>query len=168
MVPRGATEGPLRVNSDVLEATSTTEAGAITKVLAAARIGTDLPDREGLRELLQRALGRGYVLASELNELHDPLIDEEDADAWVDRVSAAARGGPLVGVFDRRENHPAQGVGVTGGDDASAVEFLDHLRDLAVLRTDEDDGSRGGEDSEQLARNHHARPARQHATWCRN
>ena len=46
------------MNGDVLDGTSTTEAGAITSVLAAARAGTDLPDREGLRDLLQRALGR--------------------------------------------------------------------------------------------------------------
>ena len=125
------------MNSDVLEATSTTEAGAITKVLAAARIGTDLPDREGLRELLQRALGRGYVLASELNELHDPLIDEEDADAWVDRVSAAARDGGLMVIEDGAGDAPPAPTPLSLSTD-SVRQYLNGIGRVDLLTAEEE------------------------------
>ena len=125
------------MNSDVLEATSTTEAGAITTVLAAARIGTDLPDREGLRELLQRALGRGYVLASELNELHDPLIDEEDADAWVDRVSAAARDGGLMVIEDGAGDAPPAPTPLSLSTD-SVRQYLNGIGRVDLLTAEEE------------------------------
>ncbi len=91
------------VNADVLDATSTTEATAVTTVLVAARGPDDAADREGLRELLQRATGRGYVLASELHELHDPLTDPAD---WVDQCSAAARDSGLMVIEDGAGDAP--------------------------------------------------------------
>jgi len=59
--------------------------------------------RQGLSELLQRAVGRGYVLASELTELHDPLTDPED---WVETVSAGARDAGLVVIDDAAGDAP--------------------------------------------------------------
>ncbi len=125
------------MNSDVLDATSTTEAGAVTTVLAAARAGTDLPDREGLRELLQRALGRGYVLASELHELHDPLIDDEDADAWVDRVSGAARDGGLMVIEDGAGDAPPAPTPLSLSTD-SVRQYLNGIGRVDLLTAEEE------------------------------
>ncbi|MFT6942831.1 MAG: hypothetical protein ACJA2F_001026, partial [Nitriliruptoraceae bacterium] len=55
------------MNIDMLETTSGSESIAVANVLAAARGESELVDRDGLRTLLQRATGRGYVLASELH-----------------------------------------------------------------------------------------------------
>ncbi len=125
------------MNSDVLEATSTTEAGAITTVLAAARAGTDLPDREGLRELLQRALGRGYVLASELHELHDPLVDDEDADAWVERMSGAARDGGLMVIEDGAGDAPPAPTPLSLSTD-SVRQYLNGIGRVELLTAEEE------------------------------
>ncbi len=46
-----------------------------------------LADSSNLAELLDRAAGRGYVLLSEIAELHDPLIQP---DSWVDDVARLA------------------------------------------------------------------------------
>jgi RNA polymerase sigma factor (sigma-70 family) len=45
-------------------------------------------ERAALAELLERAAGRGYVLLSEIAELHDPMVQSE---AWVDEIADAAR-----------------------------------------------------------------------------
>ncbi|MGH3443378.1 MAG: sigma-70 family RNA polymerase sigma factor [Nitriliruptorales bacterium] len=43
----------------------------------------EIPGDLALTELFERAAGRGYVLLSELTDLHDPLVQP---DAWVDDV----------------------------------------------------------------------------------
>jgi RNA polymerase sigma factor (sigma-70 family) len=91
------------VNTDLLGTTTKSEATAVTQVLAAARGPDETTDREGLRELLQRAVGRGYVLASDLLELHDPLTDPED---WVEQCAAAARDGGLMVIEDGAGDAP--------------------------------------------------------------
>jgi len=125
------------VNTDVLEATSTTEAGAITKVMAAARAGSDLPDREGLRELLQRALGRGYVLASELHDLHDPLTDTEDPEVWVERVGAAARDGGLMVIDDGAGDAPPAPTPLSLSTD-SVRQYLNGIGRVDLLTAEEE------------------------------
>ncbi|HEX2027323.1 MAG TPA: sigma-70 family RNA polymerase sigma factor [Nitriliruptorales bacterium] len=44
--------------------------------------------RPELQELLDRGIQRGYVLLSELDELHDALVDDDD---WVDAIAQRAR-----------------------------------------------------------------------------
>ncbi len=88
---------------ELLETTSSTESSVVVRVMRAARTDADVQEREGLRELLQRATGRGYVLASELQELHDPLTDTSD---WVELVSSAARDGGLVVIEDGAGDAP--------------------------------------------------------------
>jgi RNA polymerase sigma factor (sigma-70 family) len=62
----------------------------------AALTGADL-DRPGLTELLGRAAGRGYVLLTEVHDLHDPLEDPAD---WPDRFAAIVRDSGLEVVDD--------------------------------------------------------------------
>ncbi len=45
-------------------------------------------DRAGLGDLLDRAAGRGYVLLTEIHDLHDPL---QDPPSWPDEVAETAR-----------------------------------------------------------------------------
>ncbi len=47
----------------------------------------DTTEPSALVELLERAAGRGYVLLSEINDLHDPLVQPE---TWVDDVAQVA------------------------------------------------------------------------------
>jgi RNA polymerase sigma factor (sigma-70 family) len=53
--------------------------------------------REGLKDLLGRAAGRGYVLLSEIHDLHDPV---EHPASWPDDVATAARDAGLEVVED--------------------------------------------------------------------
>jgi RNA polymerase sigma factor (sigma-70 family) len=53
--------------------------------------------REGLKDLLTRATERGYVLLSEIHDLHDPV---EDPASWPDEVATSARDGGLEVVDD--------------------------------------------------------------------
>jgi RNA polymerase sigma factor (sigma-70 family) len=54
-------------------------------------------DRPGLTELLGRAAGRGYVLLSEIHDLHDPLGDAGD---WPERFAGTVRDSGLEVVDD--------------------------------------------------------------------
>jgi RNA polymerase sigma factor (sigma-70 family) len=54
-------------------------------------------DRAGLKELLTRSAERGYVLLSEIHDLHDPV---EDPATWTDDVATAARDAGLEVVED--------------------------------------------------------------------
>ncbi len=49
---------------------------------------TDAPDIPLLSELMERGASRGYVLLSELTELHDPLVHSQ---GWVDDTAQTAR-----------------------------------------------------------------------------
>jgi RNA polymerase sigma factor (sigma-70 family) len=53
--------------------------------------------RTGLADLLERGTGRGYVLLSEIHELHDPL---EDGGEWPDRLARTVRDAGLEVVDD--------------------------------------------------------------------
>ncbi|MBW3577382.1 MAG: sigma-70 family RNA polymerase sigma factor [Actinobacteria bacterium] len=54
-----------------------------------------------LAELLERAAGRGYVLLSELHELHDPLTQPE---SWVEEMAQSVRDRGLQVVDDLSES----------------------------------------------------------------
>ncbi|MFA9446820.1 RNA polymerase sigma factor RpoD/SigA [Egicoccus sp. AB-alg6-2] len=56
-----------------------------------------IADRTGLQELWSQAAGRGYVLLSEIHDLHDPLEDPEN---WPDEVATIARDAGLEVVDD--------------------------------------------------------------------
>ncbi|MTV24270.1 sigma-70 family RNA polymerase sigma factor [Nitriliruptoraceae bacterium ZYF776] len=62
-----------------------------------AQLDETVTGRVGLRALIDRAAGRGYVLASEIHDLHDPL---EDGPGWPDQVAATARDAGLEVVDD--------------------------------------------------------------------
>jgi RNA polymerase sigma factor (sigma-70 family) len=53
-----------------------------------------------LADLLERAAGRGYVLLSELTDIHDPLVQ---ADSWVDDIAQLVREQGLQVVDDLTE-----------------------------------------------------------------
>jgi RNA polymerase sigma factor (sigma-70 family) len=54
-------------------------------------------DRAGLREVLERGAGRGYVLVSEIQELHDPV---DDGPTWADDVARNVRDAGIEVVDD--------------------------------------------------------------------
>jgi hypothetical protein len=52
-------------------------------------VGSDtVTGRAGLKELFDRAAGRGYVLLTEIHDLHDPV---EDPPSWPEEVATTAR-----------------------------------------------------------------------------
>jgi RNA polymerase sigma factor (sigma-70 family) len=122
------------MNIDMLETTSGTESVAVSKVLAAARGESEAVDREGLRALLQRATGRGYVLASELHELYDPL---NDADDWDATVSRAARDGGLTVIEDGAGDAPPPPISLSLTTD-SVRQYLNGIGRVELLTAQEE------------------------------
>ena len=59
--------------------------------------GDTIRDRAGLRDVLERGAGRGYVLVSEILQLHDPVEDGAD---WPDAVARTVRDAGLEVVDD--------------------------------------------------------------------
>jgi RNA polymerase sigma factor (sigma-70 family) len=122
------------MNIEMLETTSGTESIAVSQVLAAARGESDAGDREGLRTLLQRATGRGYVLASELHELYDPLNDAGD---WEAAVSIAARDGGLAVIEDGAGDAPPPPIALSLTTD-SARQYLNGIGRVELLTAEEE------------------------------
>jgi RNA polymerase sigma factor (sigma-70 family) len=60
-------------------------------------VSQGVADRAGLKELLTRSAERGYVLLSEIHDLHDPV---EDPATWTEDVARAARDAGLEVVED--------------------------------------------------------------------
>jgi RNA polymerase primary sigma factor len=122
------------MNIDMLETTSGSESIAVANVLAAARGESELVDRDGLRTLLQRATGRGYVLASELHEMYDPLNDPGD---WEATVSTAARDGGLAVVEDDDGDAPPPPMSLSLTTD-SVRQYLNGIGRVELLTAQEE------------------------------
>lgn len=86
-----------------IESGTTTDVAVVQRVTRIASRHVEGGEREGITELLQRAVGRGYVQVSELHELHDALTDPAD---WPDVVAAAARDAGLVVIDDGAGDAP--------------------------------------------------------------
>lgn len=86
-----------------VDAEAVLEADAVASVLEVARNGTAATHREGLRELVERGASRGYLLSSELHDLHDPLQDPPD---WVETTSSGARDAGLMVIDDTAGDAP--------------------------------------------------------------
>jgi RNA polymerase sigma factor (sigma-70 family) len=93
-------------------------------------------NRAGLRDLLGRGVGRGYVLLSEIHELHDPL---EDAANWPEQVARAVRDSGLEVVDDLTDDET--GVASTppsaGGADG-VRQYLNAIGQVPLLTAEEE------------------------------
>jgi RNA polymerase sigma factor (sigma-70 family) len=91
--------------------------------------------RTGLKDLFERAAGRGYVLLTEIHDLHDPL---EDPPSWPDEVATAARDAGLEVVDDLTgdaEPSPmASGTSTTDG----VRQYLNSIGRVALLTAEEE------------------------------
>ncbi len=77
----------------------------------------DVTERTGLREVLTRGSGRGYVLLSEILELHDPV---DDGPSWAEQLARRIRDSGLEVVDDLEDGTeappvPAENTGTTDG-----------------------------------------------------
>jgi RNA polymerase sigma factor (sigma-70 family) len=88
-----------------------------------------------LRDLFERGTQRGYILASELHELHDPLTDEPD---WVDEAAEHARrfGMQIVDDLTVDGEHPAPAPLSASTD--SVRQYLDGIGRTELLTPEEE------------------------------
>jgi RNA polymerase sigma factor (sigma-70 family) len=77
-------------------------------------------DRAGLREVLERGAGRGYVLVSEIQELHDPV---DDGPSWADDVARNVRDAGIEVVDDLDDG---DGTGPVSTPTASTTDGVRH------------------------------------------
>jgi RNA polymerase sigma factor (sigma-70 family) len=96
--------------------------------------GTDLT-RAGLHELLTRATGRGYVLLSEIHDLHDPLTD---GDGWPDALARAVRDGGLEVVDDLGDDATSDGPVELPVSTDSVRQYLNSIGRVALLTPEEE------------------------------
>jgi RNA polymerase sigma factor (sigma-70 family) len=94
-----------------------------------------LAGRAGLTELLERAAGRGYVLLSELHELHDPL---EDPPGWVERAGRAAGDTGLVVVDDLAGDPEVPAPSPLALSTDSVRQYLNTIGQVALLDAEEE------------------------------
>ncbi len=99
------------------------------------RIAADL-DRAGLRDLLDRGSSRGYVLASELHDLHDPVEDPPD---WVDRLTVVVRDGGIEVVEDLDDGSSGPAPALATGSTTDGVRhYLNAIGRVALLTAEEE------------------------------
>ncbi|MFA9430568.1 sigma-70 family RNA polymerase sigma factor [Egicoccus sp. AB-alg2] len=92
-------------------------------------------DRSGLQELWSRATGRGYVLLSEIHDLHDPL---EDAADWPDEVANAARDAGLEVVDDLTDDVAPPPASVLTATTDGVRQYLNAIGRVALLSAEEE------------------------------
>jgi RNA polymerase sigma factor (sigma-70 family) len=91
--------------------------------------------RAGLKDLFERAAGRGYVLLTEIHDLHDPL---EDPPSWPEDVATAARDAGLEVVDDLTgEVEPPQSTAGTSTTDG-VRQYLNSIGRVALLTPEEE------------------------------
>lgn len=92
--------------------------------------------RTGLTDLVQRGRSRGYVLASELAELHDPLQDGAD---WTERVARVLGDVGVEVVDDLDAEEPARPPeGPTPSTTDGVRQYLNAIGRIALLTAEEE------------------------------
>ena len=86
-------------------------------------------------ELLERGAARGYVLLSELVELHDPLTQPDD---WVDTTAQRARDLHLQVVDDLTEDEDRPDVIAIGGSADSTRQYLNEIGRTPLLTAEDE------------------------------
>ncbi|MDX1620331.1 MAG: sigma-70 family RNA polymerase sigma factor [Nitriliruptorales bacterium] len=94
-----------------------------------------LPAKDGLAELLQRGASRGYVLLSELHDLHDPLTD---ADGWVEEAAQFARDRGMQVVDDLTDDDDPPPPSPLAASTDSVRQYLNAIGRVALLTPEEE------------------------------
>ena len=99
-------------------------------------MGSDtVTGRAGLKELFDRAAGRGYVLLTEIHDLHDPL---EDPPSWPEEVATTARDAGLEVVDDLTGDvEPPPSTAGTSTTDG-VRQYLNSIGQVALLTAEEE------------------------------
>jgi RNA polymerase sigma factor (sigma-70 family) len=101
-------------------------------------LGTQgVADRAGLKDLLSRSAERGYVLLSEIHDLHDPV---EDPSTWPDDVARAARDAGLEVVEDLSDGSdpsPSLSAVMTASTDG-VRQYLNAIGRVPLLTAEEE------------------------------
>ena len=91
--------------------------------------------REGLRELLERAAGRGYVLLTEIHELHDPV---EDGAGWPEDVATMSRDAGLQVVDDLASDGEGAVDLVIGSTTDGVRQYLNAIGRVPLLSAEDE------------------------------
>ncbi|MEX2503888.1 MAG: sigma-70 family RNA polymerase sigma factor [Egicoccus sp.] len=94
-----------------------------------------MADRTGLSDLWSRAAGRGYVLLSEIHDLHDPL---EDAATWPDEIATIARDAGLEVVDDLTDDVPPPPSSLLTATTDGVRQYLNAIGRVALLTAEEE------------------------------
>ncbi|MFO7960345.1 MAG: sigma-70 family RNA polymerase sigma factor [Nitriliruptoraceae bacterium] len=96
----------------------------------------DVRERAGLGELLTRGSERGYVLLSEIHDLHDPI---QDAEGWPDDVATAARDRGIEVVDDLTDEAIAPPETANAGSTTDGVrQYLNAIGRVELLTAEEE------------------------------
>jgi RNA polymerase sigma factor (sigma-70 family) len=96
----------------------------------------DVRERAGLGELLTRGSERGYVLLSEIHDLHDPI---QDAEGWPDEVATAARDRGIEVVDDLTDDAVAPPESTSAGSTTDGVrQYLNAIGRVELLTAEEE------------------------------
>jgi len=111
---------------------------------ATVRIGCDEDEINGvsevilttdLTELFERANARGYVLLSELHELHDPLVQSE---TWVDENAQAARDQGIEVIDDLVEDVDRPEASPLSASSDSVRQYLNEIGRTELLTAEQE------------------------------
>jgi RNA polymerase sigma factor (sigma-70 family) len=90
----------------------------------------------GLRELLARAAERGYLLLTEIHDLHDPV---EDSEAWPEEVATEARDRGLEVVDDLTDEPGPPEPGLVAPSTTDGVrQYLNAIGQVDLLTAEEE------------------------------
>ena len=93
-------------------------------------------ERAGLGELLTRGSERGYVLLSEIHDLHDPI---QDPDGWPDEVATEARDRGIEVVDDLTDDAVAPPESTSTGATTDGVrQYLNAIGRVELLTAEEE------------------------------
>jgi RNA polymerase sigma factor (sigma-70 family) len=96
----------------------------------------DVRERAGLGELLTRGSERGYVLLSEIHDLHDPI---QDAEGWPDEVATVARDRGIEVVDDLTDDAVAPPESTSAGSTTDGVrQYLNAIGRVELLTAEEE------------------------------
>jgi RNA polymerase sigma factor (sigma-70 family) len=92
-------------------------------------------DRAGLREVLERGAGRGYVLISEILQLHDPV---DDGPSWPEDVARSVRDAGLEVVDDLDDDSSTPASAPTPSTTDGVRHYLNAIGRVPLLDHDEE------------------------------